>query len=113
MLELKSKKYLGILFVLICFMCINPFEQKTFTKNFEGKKNITTHIKEKGNKNIIIFKELQKDKYYFSNLEQYLLAQGIFKIDELYMNYEEKDIQNKFSKVDVKLVLNDTHKSNF
>ena len=36
MLELKSKKVLGFLFILICIMFINPFKQKTFTKTFEG-----------------------------------------------------------------------------
>nr|MCR4662278.1 ComEC family competence protein [Endomicrobiaceae bacterium] len=63
MLELKNKKALGILFIIICFMLVNPFEQKTFTKTFEGKKNITVHIKEK-DKNILVFKELKKDKFY-------------------------------------------------
>ncbi len=111
MLELKNKKALGALFILICFVLINPFEQKTFTKTFEGKKNITTHIKEKGNKNIIIFKELQKDKYYFNNLEQYLLAQGIFKIDELYTDYEEKEVNNKLNKIQVEQVLKGIYKN--
>ena len=113
MLELKNKKYLGILFIFICLAFINPFEQKTFTKTFEGKKNITTHIRENGNKNIIIFKELQKDKYYFNNLEQYLLSRGIFKIDELYTDYEEKDIQNKLNKVHIDKVLSGTPKNSF
>ena len=102
MLELKNKKALGILFLLICFALINPFEQKTFNKTFEGKKNITTHIKEKGNKNIIIFKQKQKDKFYFSNLEQYLLAQGIREIEEFRTSLPTEDIQNKFGKISVK-----------
>ena len=104
MLELKSKKSLMALLLLICFMLVNPFEQRTFTKIFEGKKNVTTHIKEKENKNTIIFKELQKDKYYFKNLEQYLLAQGIHEVDEFYTNSVEKDIKSKFTKVLVKNV---------
>ena len=61
-------------------------------------------MKEKGNKNIIIFKELQKDKYYFKNLEQYLLAQGICEVDEFYTNSAENDIKSKFTKVLVKNV---------
>ncbi len=113
MFEIKNKKVLALLFVLVCCMLLNPFEKRTFTKTFEGKKNITTHIKERGNKNIIIFKEIQKDKYYFNNLEQYLLAQGIFKIDELYINCEDKDIQAKLNKVQVEIILNSTYKSNF
>ena len=113
MFEIKNKKVLALLFILVCCMLLNPFEKRTFTKTFEGKKNITTHIKERGNKNIIIFKEIQKDKYYFNNLEQYLLAQGIFKIDELYINCEDKDIQAKLNKVQVDIILNSTYKSNF
>ena len=104
MFEIKNKKVLTLLFILICCMLVNPFEKRTFTKTFEGKKNITTHMKEKGNKNIIIFKELQKDKYYFKNLEQYLLAQGICEVDEFYTNSAENDIKSKFTKVLVKNV---------
>ena len=104
MFEIKNKKVLTLLFILISCMLVNPFEKRTFTKTFEGKKNITTHMKEKGNKNIIIFKELQKDKYYFKNLEQYLLAQGICEVDEFYTNSAENDIKSKFTKVLVKNV---------
>jgi hypothetical protein len=82
-------------------MFVNPFEQKTFKKTFEGKKNITTHIKEEDNKNIIIFKELQKDKYYFDNLEQYLLAQGVKKVDEFYTDYDKKYIEDNLKKIKV------------
>ena len=105
MLELKSKKVLGFLFILICIMFINPFKQKTFTKTFEGKKNITIHIKEKGNKNIIAFKELKKDKFYFKNLEQYLLAQGINEIDTFYMDFPNNDIQKEFKRINIKNIL--------
>ncbi len=101
MFEIKNKKFLWILFVFICFMFVNPFEQKTFKKTFEGKKNITTHIKEEDNKNIIIFKELQKDKYYFDNLEQYLLAQGVKKVDEFYTDYDKKYIEDNLKKIKV------------
>lgn len=105
MLELKNKKMFAALFVIICFMVVNPFEQKSFTRIFEGNKNITTHIKEEGNRNIIIFKELKKDKFYFSNLEQYLLAQGIYKIDVLYMDVPNNDIQKNFKKIYIKNIL--------
>ena len=105
MLEFKNKKTLLILFIIICFMFINPFEQKTFTKTFEGNKNITIHIKEKGEKNIIVVKELKKDKFYFSNLEQYLLAQVIYTIDVLYMDMPNNDIQKKFKKIYIKNIL--------
>ena len=105
MLELKNKKILILLFFIICFILINPFEQRTFTKTFEGKKNITTHIKEKGNKNIIIFKELKKDKFYFKNLEQYLLAQGIKEIDSFYMDFPNPDIIKEFKMINVKNIL--------
>jgi competence protein ComEC len=105
MLELKNKKFLGFLFILICFMFINPLEQKTFTKTFEGKKNITVHIKEDKNKNIIIFKEIKKDKFYFNNLEQYLLAQGIYEIDVFYTDMPNDDIQKNFKKIFIKNIL--------
>lgn len=108
MFEIKNKKVLGLLFVLICFMLLNPFEQRTFAKTFEGKKNITTHIKEKGNKNIIIFKELQKDKYYFNNLEQYLLAQGIKEIDVMYTDYDKKYVDDNLKKIKAVNVLKNT-----
>ncbi|WP_372519323.1 ComEC/Rec2 family competence protein [Candidatus Ruminimicrobiellum ovillum] len=108
MFEIKNKKVLGLLFVIICFMLLNPFEQRTFAKTFEGKKNITTHIKEKGNKNIIIFKELQKDKYYFNNLEQYLLAQGIKEIDVMYTDYDKKYVDDNLKKIKAVNVLKNT-----
>ena len=105
MFEFKNKKLLAILFILICFLLINPFKQKTFTKTFEGKKNITVHIKETGNKNTIVFKELKKDKFYFKNLEQYLLAQGIHEIDNFYMDFPNYDIQKEFKVINIKNIL--------
>ncbi len=105
MFEFKNKKILGMLFILICVMLVNPFKQQTFAKTFEGKKNITIHIKEKGNKNTIVFKELKKDKFYFRNLEQYLLAQGIKEIDKFYMDFPNNDIQKEFKMVNIKNIL--------
>lgn len=109
MLEFKNIKILALLLVVIGFVSVNPFEQKTFTKTFESKKNITMHIREPNN-NIIVFKELKKDKFYFSNLEQYLLAQGIYKIDALYMNEPNEDIQKKLKKIYVKNILKNDNK---
>jgi hypothetical protein len=105
MFEIKNKKVLALLFVLVCCMLLNPFEKRTFTKTFEGKKNITIHIKEKGNKNTIVFKELKKDKFYFKNLEQYLLAQGIHEIDNFYMDFPNYDIQKEFKVINIKNIL--------
>ena len=105
MLEFKNKKVWILLFVLMCFVFVNPFKQQTFSKTFKGKKNITVHIKEEDNKNIIVFKELKKDKFYFNNLEQYLLAQGIHEIDAFYTDYPNDDIQNEFKVVNVKNIL--------
>ena len=85
-------------------MLFNPFEHKNFTKTFEGKKNITTHIKE-GDKNIIMFKKVREDKFYFKNLEQYLLAHGIYTIDEFYADFPKEQLENKFNKIVVKNVL--------
>ena len=109
MLEFKNKRLLGLLFIFICFMLINPFEQKTFTKTFKGNKNVTVHIREKENKNIIIFKEIKKDKFYFNNLEQYLLAQGIYVIDVFYVDFPNEDIQKKFNKIRIKNILKNSH----
>ncbi|MBO7431936.1 MAG: ComEC family competence protein [Elusimicrobia bacterium] len=109
MLEFKNIKIPALLLVFVCFVFVNTFEQKSFTKIFEGKKNITMHIKEQNN-NIIVFKELKKDKFYFNNLEQYLLAQGIYKIDALYMNEPNEDIQRNFKKIYIKNTLKNDNK---
>lgn len=104
MLEFKNKKILVLLFVFICFMLVDPFEDKIFTRTFVGNKNITTHIKKEGNENIIIFKEIKKDKFYFNNLEHYLLAQDIYTIEAFYMDLPNNDIQKKFNKIYIKNV---------
>ena len=105
MLEFKNKKTFSLLFILICIILINPFKQETFIRKFEGKKNITIHVKEKGNKNIIAFEELKKDNFYFKNLEQYLLAQGIHEIDTFHMDFPNNDIKKEFKKVNIKNIL--------
>ena len=103
LLELKNIKKFVLLLVIICFIFMNPFEQKTFTKTFEGKKNITTHIKKEGNKNIVFYKKLKEDKYYFNNLEQYLLSQKIYNIDSFYTNESKNYI--RFNKINVKNIV--------
>jgi hypothetical protein len=103
LLELKNIKKFVLLLVIICFIFMNPFEQKTFNKTFEGNKNITTHIRKEGNKNIIFYKKLKEDKYYFNNLEQYLLAQKIYNIDSFYTNESKNYI--RFNKINVKNIV--------
>jgi hypothetical protein len=85
-------------------MFVNPFEEKSFIKTFKNSKNITTHIKRAKNENIILFKQLQNDKFYFSNLEQYLLAQGIYEITEFQTNTNIDNIQKNFSKIIIKSI---------
>ena len=93
-----------ILFCLICIMCINPFEEKSFIKTFKNSQNITTHIKTSKNENIILFKQLKNDKFYFSNLEQYLLAQGINEITEFQTNSFVDNVQKNFGKITVRSI---------
>jgi len=106
MVEFKNnKKIMMILFCMICVMFVNPFEKRNFIKTFENSKNITTHIKKSKNENIIIFKQLKNDKFYFSNLEQYLLAQGIYEITEFQTDLITNNIQNKFNKIIIKNIV--------
>ncbi len=93
----KNKKLLLCMFLVTCFFCINPFKEVNFVRNFVSSKNITTHIKA-GNKNFIFFNKIKEDRFYFNNLEQYLLAQKISKIDILQTNHKS-DI--KFNKVKI------------
>ncbi len=90
----KSKKLLISIFVIACFFCINPFKEVNFVRNFIGQKNITTHIKA-GDKNFVFFNKIKEDRFYFNNLEQYLLAQGIFKLDLLRTNHKSPVSFNK------------------
>ena len=105
MFEFKNNKQMKIiLFCLICIMCINPFEEKSFIKTFKNLQNITTHIKTSKNENIILFKQLKNDKFYFSNLEQYLLAQGINEITEFQTNSFVDNVQKNFGKITVRSI---------
>lgn len=114
LIEFKNnKKVLIVLFIVICAILINPFEQKTFIKNFKCDKNVTVHIKKENSKNIIIFKKLKEDKYYFSNLEQYLMAQGIYEIDEFYMDFPSDNIKYKFKKINIKKMLKNDYETVF
>ncbi len=77
MLKFKNnKKVLFCLFLAICFMLINPFEEKNFVRNFIGPKNLTTHIRTADGKDFIVTQEFEQDRFYERNLRQYLLACG-------------------------------------
>lgn len=99
----RNKKILFGLFLFIAIMTATSTYHKDFTKTFETNKNITTHINNKGD-NIIIFKQLKKDKYYFSNLQQYLLGQGIQTIDQFCTNSNE-DIKENLPNIEIKEIL--------
>lgn len=99
----RSRKMLAGLCILIAAASVLSFRNPDFTKTFETKKNITTHIKQK-NANIIIFKQLRKDKYYFSNLNQYLHGRGIGKIDQFCTNSKE-DIRTNMTDMEITEVL--------
>jgi len=99
----RSKKILAGLCLLIAAAAILSFRNPDFTETFETQKNITTHIKQK-NTNIIIFKQLKKDKYYFSNLNQYLHGRGIDKIDQFCTNSKE-DIKTNMPDMEITEVL--------
>ena len=90
----KSKKLLACVFVAACLFCINPFKETNFVCNFISPKNITTHIKA-GGKNFIFFNKIKEDRFYFANLEQYLLAQGIFEINLSKINHKSEVRFNK------------------
>lgn len=85
----KNKKLLLCVAFAALFFYVNPFKEQSFIKSFIGQKNITTHIKA-GDKNFIFFDKIKEDRYYFDNLEQYLLAQGIFKIEHFQTNHKSK-----------------------
>ena len=103
----KSKKMFLVLLVLILIMVFEPLKQKEWTKTFEGKRNVTTHIKTK-NENTIIFREKINDKYYFSNLQQYLISIGVKKIDHFYSNTKE-NIKENLPKIKVEEIILDTN----
>lgn len=104
MIEFKhNKKVLFGLFFLILIMFVLSYKSNDFTKTFENSKNITTHIRDKGS-NIIIFKQIKKDKYYFSNLQQYLLGQGIKTVNQFCTNSNE-DIKENLPIIQIKEVL--------
>ena len=102
----KNKKTWVLLLVLISVVIWKPFKQNEWTKTFESKRNITTHIKTK-DENTIIFREKIKDKYYFTNLQQYLISIGVKKIDHFYSNTKE-DIKENLPKIEIREIVLDT-----
>ncbi len=100
----KSKKALSLTAVLIVLMGVFSFDKREFCRTFENDKNITVHIKNKYCGNVIIFEEIKKDKYYFDNLQQYLLACGITTVDKFYLK-NPQDIQKRDLKIKIKQIL--------
>lgn len=96
----KNKIIMSCLAAAIVLMLSIPFEKQEFVITFENKRNITTHIKNKTEGNIIVFNEIKKDRYYFSGLQQYLIASGITKIDKFYSN-KTGDIKGKMPKITI------------
>lgn len=93
----RNKKLLACVLAGTLFFCINPFKEVNFVRNFISPKNITTHIKA-GDKNFIFFTKIKEDRFYFSNLEQYLLAQGI---SETFLSKTNHKSDVKFKKVKI------------
>lgn len=96
----KNKIIMSCLAAAIVLMLSIPFEKQEFTATFENKKNVTTHIKNNTEGNIIVFNEIKKDRYYFTGLQQYLIASGIKKIDKFYSN-KTYDIKGKMPKITI------------
>jgi len=108
MIEFKNiKKVWVITAILIVIALFEPFKKTEWTQTFESKRNITTHIKTK-NENTIIFREILNDKYYFINLQQYLISKGIKKIDKFYSNTKE-NIKENLPKIEVEEIILDTN----
>lgn len=102
----KNKKIFFVLIILIAVMLFVPFKQDEWTKTFESKRNVTTIMKTK-NENTIIFREKINDKYYFNNLQQYLISIGVRKIDHFYSNTKE-NIKENLPKIKIEEIVLDT-----
>lgn len=94
----KLKKSVITISVLIIAMVVVSLPPENFYRTFENKKNLTIHIRKK-HKDTLVIKEKRKDKYYYSNLQQYLLFEGIKNIEEIYTDNE--DIKNLLPKIQI------------
>ena len=91
----KSLIIIPSLILCMFFISVPP---KNFYKVFENKKNITVHIRQ-NNKDILVVKEKRNDKFYYSNLQQYLLFEGIKNIDKIYT--DKKNIKELLPKINI------------
>lgn len=94
----RFRKSLIIIPSLILCMFFISVPPKNFYKVFENKKNITVHIRQ-NNKDILVVKEKRNDKFYYSNLQQYLLFEGIKNIDKIYT--DKKGIKELLPKINI------------
>ena len=93
-----NKSFVIIPFFILC-MHIVSLPQKNFYRTFENNKNLTIHIRE-NKKDSLVIKEKRKDKFYYSNLQQYLLFEGVKNIDKVYTDKE--DIKELLPKIYIK-----------
>lgn len=93
-----NKSFVIIPFFFLC-MYIVSLPQKNFYRTFENNKNLTVHIRE-NKKDSLVIKEKRKDKFYYSNLQQYLLFEGVKNIDKVYTDKE--DIKELLPKIYIK-----------
>ena len=91
------KSLIVIPFLIVC-MSLTSIPPKNFYRVFENKKNLTIHIRE-NNKDILAIKEKRKDKFYYSNLQQYLIFEGVKNIEKIYT--DKKDIKELLPKINI------------
>ena len=94
----KLRKSLIINSFLIACMFFISIPPRNFYRIFENKKNITIHIRE-NNKDILVIKEKRNDKFYYSNLQQYLIFEGVRNIEKVYT--DKKDIKELLPKINI------------
>lgn len=94
----KIKKSFILISVLICCMFVVSLPPKNFYRTFENKKNLTIYIRDDG-KDTLIIKEKRKDKFYYSNLQQYLLFEGVKSIEKIYT--DKQDVEEQIPKISI------------
>lgn len=94
----KIKKSFILISVLIGCMFVVSLPPKNFYRTFENKKNLTIHIRDDG-KDTLVVKEKRKDKFYYSNLQQYLLFEGVKSIDKIYT--DKQDVEEQIPKISI------------